>query len=459
VRNDDVVKSQPINKSPFQECLRLLLELHALSVTGQGNSPEAAVLCGEMELPWDAMSDQEQERLRGLSTDLYSLQEGPKQIAMTPQERHGWAVEAKQALSGIDRGDYDTALTFLRRPIPKDIPSQAVFFLQARCWERLGVVDAAILFVKGVEHLFPNDAVFVLLMLMKAAKQEEATVYANRIIDAQESTPSARYIAASVLVAPTQQMAAEEASPILERVVMVLREALKKERAVPYQDRDVPRGEAVISSLLGLCLERLGRRKAALTVYQDALKQYPDDPELLTMRGIAKYESATADALKDFEKAAEKGAASAWPYFFLANAAVHRKRFLDAWNMSLRALERRPPDQAQAQLHEWLAISRFMLGQPVDLVLEGLENAERLGAEESSIRRWRAFVEARASPPRQVWADLPQPNVRTIRHTFQMSTSPPQDIIASEWRNRLTNLAIAGAAGQRSRVVGLSSRS
>jgi hypothetical protein len=49
---------------------RSLLELHALSLRGLGDSPESAALCEGMEAPWVHMSEEEQERARGLSADL-----------------------------------------------------------------------------------------------------------------------------------------------------------------------------------------------------------------------------------------------------------------------------------------------------------------------------------------------------------------------------------------------------
>src|SRR5262249_25251866 len=189
---------------------------------------EADALRDEMDAPWYAMSEAERRRVGGLSEDLYSLAEGgAKQVAMTREERQRWAEEAKAALSALQRGDYDTPLSFLRRPYPEDVPRHAIPFLQSRCWERLGDMDVAILFMKEAERHDPQEAVSVLSLLQQADRTQEAVEYANRILDSAHSTPIALYLAAGALLRPTRRMKRKEARPLLERVVPALRRALR----------------------------------------------------------------------------------------------------------------------------------------------------------------------------------------------------------------------------------------
>src|SRR5262249_32489172 len=97
--------------SPTHICARLLLELHALSLHGKGSSLEATAACAAMEQPWNAMTEPEQERLGGLSEDLYTLEDGgAKRVTMAPDERRRWSEEVQAASAAFERGEYDAVL-------------------------------------------------------------------------------------------------------------------------------------------------------------------------------------------------------------------------------------------------------------------------------------------------------------------------------------------------------------
>jgi hypothetical protein len=95
------------SKSPVLESARLLRELHALFAQGKEESEEADAIREQMEEPWYAMTPQEQERMRGLSADLYAEAEGGlPRVEMTPHQLQAWQVEAKQVIERSDRGDF-----------------------------------------------------------------------------------------------------------------------------------------------------------------------------------------------------------------------------------------------------------------------------------------------------------------------------------------------------------------
>src|SRR5450631_2468452 len=117
--------------TPVLESSRLLRELHALFVQGKDESEEADAIREQMEEPWYAMTPQEQERMRGLSADLYTVAEGgPPRVAMTAHQLQAWQMEAKQVIEQSNRGDVDALLALLRKPVPAGIPSNYVHFLQ-----------------------------------------------------------------------------------------------------------------------------------------------------------------------------------------------------------------------------------------------------------------------------------------------------------------------------------------
>lgn len=143
------VRSEP----PVAAYARLLRAVHALIAEGKGDSEEAEALADEMDAPWYAMTKQEQERMGGLSCDLYALAEGgPKQIDMTQSERQQWEDAAGVADAAFEAGNVDSALAFLRRPSPKGLPRYKLSFLQAQCWQRLGDPETAAVFMKDAER-------------------------------------------------------------------------------------------------------------------------------------------------------------------------------------------------------------------------------------------------------------------------------------------------------------------
>jgi hypothetical protein len=138
---------------PVLAYARLLRRSHNLIAAGKGDSEEAEMLADDMDAPWYAMNECEQDRMRGLSADLYALREGgPKRIEMSDQEVAKWKKATKRAYAGLHSGEIDATLAFLRRPIPHSLPGYVTPFLQAKCWEKLGDLETALVFVKEAER-------------------------------------------------------------------------------------------------------------------------------------------------------------------------------------------------------------------------------------------------------------------------------------------------------------------
>ena len=138
---------------------RMLVRLHDLIAKGQGDGPEADAVRDRMDAPWYALTGAEQERVGGLSEDLYALAEQiPRSVPMAAEERGRWGQEFKAAL---DAGDWDRALVLLRRP-PADVPAEHVAFFQADCWDHLGCPEVALRFMRAATRLDPAEAVSAL---------------------------------------------------------------------------------------------------------------------------------------------------------------------------------------------------------------------------------------------------------------------------------------------------------
>jgi hypothetical protein len=147
------------NDTPSWAYSRLLLRLHDLITRGQGDDAEAEAVRDQMDAPWHAMTEAEQERMGGLSEDLYALAENnARSVKMSAEERRRWGEEFRAA---FECGGSDRALGLLRRP-PDDVPADHVAFIQADCWERLGCPEVALQFMRAATRLDTARAVSVL---------------------------------------------------------------------------------------------------------------------------------------------------------------------------------------------------------------------------------------------------------------------------------------------------------
>ncbi len=113
-----------------------------------------------MEVPWYGMTPQEQERMGGLSEDLYALAEGgPPRVAMSERDIQAWKKELEYRRDRYQAGDIDSWLEFLRKsrpdnmPAPNGIDRADIHLFQAQCWDKLGDRETAALFRAVAENL------------------------------------------------------------------------------------------------------------------------------------------------------------------------------------------------------------------------------------------------------------------------------------------------------------------
>jgi hypothetical protein len=155
------MQSRTAEDTPAHTYSRLLLRLHDLIARGQGDASEGDAIRDELDAPWYAMTEAEQQRVGGLSEDLYALAEkNPRSVTMPAEERRQWGQEFGVAFDG---GDWDRALVLLRRP-PDDVPGDHVAFFQAECWEHLGCPEVALRFMRSATRLDTTHSVAVLTL-------------------------------------------------------------------------------------------------------------------------------------------------------------------------------------------------------------------------------------------------------------------------------------------------------
>jgi tetratricopeptide (TPR) repeat protein len=444
-----IATDAPPGLPPIQAYADLLLAVHDLIAQGKGDTEEAEALADKMDGPWHAMTEADRGVVRGLSRDLYALAEGGgKQVEMSAFERLQWSERAKAAFAAFVEGSYDRVLELLCAPFPADVPRFMIPFVQARCWEKLGLLNVAIRFMKVAERFDPHQAFAVLLLLQKAGYAEEAADYANRILDDSKSTPLELYFAGGALLSQAAEGGLDRKKHLLERLVPIMQRAFNIELNTPPEKREIPRGGAGMAAMIAVCLANLGSPKDALTILNEGLAHCPNDGLLLTLRGMARHETHPDLALEDFARSVEANAVSVWPYYFLAHSAIRDRDYHRCWQMCLRALERPGPPGAHAQLHEWLGLSRLMLGQPIELVLGDFDRAEELAPGNERIRVNRALVEARVNRPSAApeWKRFrTQPEFKQANVDVFSETMAQAELLTSQRGNRIADRLMAAA--------------
>jgi tetratricopeptide (TPR) repeat protein len=386
---------------PVLAYARLTMEMHRLINDGKGDSEEAEALADKMDAPWYAMTAQEQSRMRGLSADLYAIREGgPKRVMMTAEQRASWNRAIKEAYDRSETGDVDGFLSLLREPVPAGLPSQVIPFLQARCWDKLGDPETALVFMKEADRLDPNEAVSVLTLLQQLGRVDDLPQYADRVIDNPVSSSLELYLAAVALLDYARSMSDAEAKSVLKRSVSALKRSLAKFIALAPQERaESPKADAYIAQALGFGLERLGDPDSAIAVYTEAINRNPRDAELITARGLARYGEHPQAALADFVEAVRLRVSGIWPYLLLARHGLQAGRTPDALRLALAA-ERQPgPAPARAEAYETIAIALAELGQPLERVLENFDRALELDPKDERIHENRAIAVTLSTQP------------------------------------------------------------
>jgi hypothetical protein len=165
-----------IMSTPFRDYVRGVRELHQLSVAGNEDSPEADAIRDATDLPWEALSEVERERVGNLSEDLYSLVEPPP--AAQPMNSQAQA-KLLEAIDARQRGEWDKALDLLRRWRTHFDPA-LVSYLRGSIWLDAGDPETASLFYQHAFKLEPGSENYRAMFLYAsnianpAATREEA---------------------------------------------------------------------------------------------------------------------------------------------------------------------------------------------------------------------------------------------------------------------------------------------
>jgi tetratricopeptide (TPR) repeat protein len=409
------VTKHSFSTSPsYLQSLRGLHRLHELARQGQNDSLEADAIRDGLEKPWHDLSTIEQARLNGLSEDLYSISDACQEpLPPNPQVQRKLfeAFEANQA------GKWDLALTILRR-WNRHIDTALLSFLRGSIWEAAADSETAGLFFEHAASLAPQFYQGIYLFNLRKTDAHAAINLAKQIFDAeQDNPPSVVVTAANILFDAARNQPVVESHAVFEQLIPAIERSLA--RSMGEQSHFQTWSDdirSVASLLLAGCLERLGDSRTAIRHLNAALAIDPNDAAILEIRGILRYGVEPA-AVDDFRRAAQLGSQHIWPSFYLAHNALVGNQFEDCRRMCEQSLKYPANDEVQANIYEWMAISRFELGDLPERVRSDFEEAIRLTPDLDRIRQnFAAFENAVAHPhvPRISWLKPTISNVKSI---------------------------------------------
>jgi tetratricopeptide (TPR) repeat protein len=386
-------------------------ELHRLVRSGLEDSPEADAIRDATDGPWEALSDMERDRVRGLSEDLYAITEpntGPL-LEMNPQAQAQLieAVEARQ------RGDLDRALGLLRR-LERHVAPALLHALRGEIWLDAGDLETAEMFFASAVELEPRNGILLSnwLLVLNQVDSMKARQHAEEILRApSDYPPSAVAHAANVEFEASRGPADVDSTSVVRRLIPILEQTLSRLEAIPESDAD-PQASEFVVGLLGRCHESLGNTQAAARCYSLGLRRHPDSGPLLASRGLLLYGSSP-QAVADLENATRFDYPAIWPYYLLAHHYLRSSRYLECLEMCRRAAGLASSSAVKSEMTEWSAIAQAHLGFPADLVRASFEEAIRIDpSNERASRNLASFEGSGSLAGPWPWTTRTEPAVR-----------------------------------------------
>ncbi len=255
---------------------RLLIELHRLIAEGKGDDEEAEAVRDQMDTPWYRLSPEEDERMGGLSADLYMLQDDEIYEAY-----EGTQEQLRQSLStAYHNQDYQGLLSLLRKG-PKYIPQQGLASLRAIAYQELGHLDAALVFLRyALSHTTELGLAFdrewfqtqIVDLLMRLNRYDDAIAEVEASIN-YFTFQDFRFIAAHALVLCAEHVDGRTALSLYRRAAAVIESILDD----PAERKKLsPSLLSTAFQVLGDCYRSSGQPQKAEAAHASAIRAVSD---------------------------------------------------------------------------------------------------------------------------------------------------------------------------------------
>jgi tetratricopeptide (TPR) repeat protein len=413
---------RPFSTSPsYLRYIRALRDLHALTLEGRDDSPEADAIRDGMDQPWYDLSEVEQRRIKGLSEDLYSISDPTQETLPSNPQVQRKLIEATEARRS---GKWDEALELLRR-WSRYIDPALLSSMRGTLWQDAGDDATAALFYQHAAELEPTNGRHQSLYLSSIRRSDPdlASRKAGEIIaDDEHHPPEVVVTAAGIAFESIEREFGQTNGMTREVLIATLKRALTR-LEVDDPDRSASFDSIYVlgNVILARCHALTGNLQSAIRSLDLAIAVDPADSFLFLYRGNLRYGVVAEAAVDDFEKAIRLGSKVIWPYFYLAHHALVSGRFEDCLRQCERGLicpasdDFPVSDEVRALLHEWLAIARAERRYPADKVRAAFEEAIRLTPDADRIRSNLATFEGHTANPMTSRREWIKPRASTVQ--------------------------------------------
>ena len=374
-----------IMSSNYKVVVSGLRELHALTIAGRLDSPEADAVRDATDVPWSALTETEKNRLSGLSEDLYLITDPVERLSgefdLQIQASLNNLIQAKLAK------DWEETLKWARVSRLFLKPATLSYVLGS-AWMDGGDPGTAVIFFKHAADLDPQNSDYYVFYLnaQNEFNPKIALYEAQEVLNNPASFgPQIIVCACYLLLESTKNLSAFESSSILRKMIGELNNSLTQ------MELEVGRNAIRTSylsacTILGISHELLGENQAAIASYTKSLAIAPDDALALTARGILRYGESEL-AIDDLQLSIQNGIQVVWPYYFLAHYHLSFGQFDLSRHYCERGLALGGSDVIKSELAEWLGVCQAELRFPADIIRNSFERAIRFNPSNEEAHR------------------------------------------------------------------------
>lgn len=361
----------------FRKYIKLLYKLHVLIRENRDETAEGDSIRDQMDDPWENLSSEEVKCVNAISADLHLLSNPDRSPSTSLPPREEVVRELRNLETLIRSGQIHLAFDLLGTLEPYLQPARSALE-RYRIWSAVGEYEIAIDFLRAS---FERDF-RTALDEMTVGERREARERSLGILDDASKPPLELSGAA---IAPLLSLCGDLSEPESRSTAQSILPSL--EREIGRREKEPNADQNHLARLYGirvLLLKTLDRLDEANEVLRSALSRFPDDPSLLAIRGMLIFDRDPNEAYRDFDRVVASGEYPPDVCLLLAYRAVESGddrnclRFCFRYLESMKALARRPADEAMALMMEWCAISAHGLGWSDPIVEDFLDEAGRL---------------------------------------------------------------------------------
>ena len=391
-------QNRTVASEPQRSYSSLLLELNSLIAAGKGDDEGADHLRDRMDIFWNRMNSEQQQRVRWLTVDLDDLNSGAGTGAASSMSTgNQWRESFLLVWQSKRANKFDLALELLRLPSASLPHIGGIAFMKGRAWEAAGFPEAALPFFRFAQQVNPNHYSGIYAdYLYKLGRRDESTKMAEYVLNTYPNEPTGLFLACYILFRSVEGISLNEAKLVLERVRIGLNRALIAFPKTNFWQKEIHAGITVI---LGAVLTKMERFSEAIRLYDNYLALNPSDAEFYSARGEAKLQARRDGAIEDFEKAISFRTRWGWAYASVARHQLERGEYSKALATCNKAIHMNSiePIEARAALHEFRAIAQAILRQPKQRIEDDYRIARALVPNDDNIRHRQLKVESMTS--------------------------------------------------------------